>query len=448
MSDEIYEIFYLIIEYCGEWDEPCKSGKTKTKSQKPKVNKVRADYLSEEELDDLTKDYASKEDEVKIKEEDVDNVDEEVARWTREELMRQFKNNEFEDLTKDSFFDNVDAEKDYHSNHTSQDGDDVPTMDDIEDHEDLADNRDFVMGYLNMYEKEDHEDEEPFLPPQAPESMLTIGMKWPNISECRSFMRNFAITQRFTFRQKKNESKRIRYIRDKPLNKMVERLDLMQMTLIYERKLKAREWDHNRLVPRAVKRIELLKTYSHHYRLGGFEKNQWLVLNDSDTRWILNLEEHTCICNVWQTTGLPYVHAAKVIDQLKYHHYHRVVAYVTTCNQAVNPIADSSNCGEPTRDIRPPPLLRPAGRPRTLRRREADEVNGVVRQPRRCSKCQAFGHNNKTCKGQLVEKPSMGRGGAKAYKLDTEFRTPLTMGRVRVRGRRTGRGKGRASEPS
>ncbi|KAF6168253.1 hypothetical protein GIB67_011638 [Kingdonia uniflora] len=51
-----------------------------------------ADYLFEEELDDLTKDYASEE-EFKIKEEDVDNVDDEVARWTREELMRSFMRN-------------------------------------------------------------------------------------------------------------------------------------------------------------------------------------------------------------------------------------------------------------------------------------------------------------------------------------------------------------------
>ncbi|KAF6163651.1 hypothetical protein GIB67_036111 [Kingdonia uniflora] len=418
--------------------------------------------------------------------------------------MRQFENNEFNDLTKDSFFDNVDAEEDYHSKHTSQDGDDVPTIDNIEDHEGLADNRDFVIGSLNLYEKEDHEDEEPFLPPQALESMLIIGMEWPNIYECRSFMRNFAIIKRLNdghtmtlknghfihecngknvtlnknanaiwvateitnlirdasttkpmqisdivYRsfgiQKLNpgsiatcnredgnlkftdmyisfkaaldgftkgcrsilglegyflkgkyggqclsiisldannghfpiavflcksecQATWIKFLtlmqgqltlhpsklifisdrqkglveavlqvfphsnhrfcfRDKPLNKMVERPNLMQMTLMYERKLKAREWDHNGLVPRAVKMIELLKTCSHYYR-----------------------------------------------------------------------------------DIRPPPLLRPAGRPKILMRREADEVNGVVRQPRRCSKCQAFGHNNKTCKGQPGERPGMGRG--------------------------------------
>ncbi|KAF6169025.1 hypothetical protein GIB67_038522 [Kingdonia uniflora] len=102
----------------------------------------------------------------------------------------------------------------------------------------------------------------------------------------------------------------------------------------------------------------------------------------------------------------------------------------------------------PTKDIIPPPLLRAAGKPRTLRRREAYEVNGVVRQPRRCSKCQAFGHNNKTCKGQPAKKPGMGRGGAKAYRLDTEFMTLSTRGRKRVKERGTGRGKGRTSEPS
>ncbi|KAF6158849.1 hypothetical protein GIB67_012492 [Kingdonia uniflora] len=691
-DDEIYEIFHLVIEYGGEWDEPSQSGhieedpihgyyrvfieteetpqivpipveesplrlgydkpkikkkkstrclektsrplkvltsktfnreslkrKAKTKSQKPKVKKVRVDYLSEEKLDDLTKDYGSEE-EFEIKE-DVDNVDEEVAKWIREELMRQFENNEFEDLTKDPFFDNVDAEEDYHSNHTSEDGDDVPTMDHIEDHESFADNRDFVMAYSNLYEKEDHEDEEPFLPPQALESMLTIGMEWPNISECSgkngtlnrnanaiwvakeienlirdasttkpiqisdivyrrfgvrvsyytawnarnmvmekivgSYDKGYALcpelcveiqksnpgsiatcsredgnlkftdmcisfkaaldgftkgcrpilgldgcflkgkyggqclsiisldtnngffpiavficrsecqatwmkfltlvqgqltlypskltfisdrqkclveavsqvfphsNHRFCFRHMyKNFNQLYREpdaktwlemepyeswcrsyldastkcehvtnnfsesfnnwivkIRDEPLKKMVERLNLMQMTLMYERKLKAREWDHNGLVPRAVKRIELLKIYSHHYRLEGFEKDQWLVLNDSGTRWILNLEEHTCTCNVWQITGLPCVHAVKVIDQLKYEwvgycsHYHRVAAYVATYNQAYT----FTLMKQLTREIRPPPLLRPTGRPRTLRRREADEVHGVVR---------------------------------------------------------------------
>ncbi|KAF6164596.1 hypothetical protein GIB67_032824 [Kingdonia uniflora] len=499
-DDEIYEIFHLVIEYGREWDEPSKSGyrrKAKTKSQKPKVKKVRVDYLSEEELNDLTKDYASEE-EFKIKKGDIDNVDEEVARWTREKLMRQFENNKFKDLTKDSFFDNVDAEEDYHSNHTSQDGDDVPTMYHIEDHEGFADKRDFVMAFSNLYEKEDHDDEEPFLPPQALESMFTIGMEWPNISECRSFMRNFVITQRFTFRHKKNESKRIRYVA-KEIENLIRDASTtkpMQISDIVYRRFGVRDsyytaWNTRNMVMEKIVGsydkgyvlcpelyVEIQKSnpgsiatcsredgnlkftdmcISFKAALDGFSKGCKPILG-LDGCFLKGKYGGQCLSIISLNTnnGLfpiaVFICRIKVIDQLKYEwvgycsHYHRVAAYVPSYDQAINPIADSSEWGEyiftlmkrPTREIRPPPLLRPAGRPRTLRRRDADEVNGVVRQPRRCSKCQAFGHNNRTCKDQPAEKPSMGRGGAKAYRLDTEFRTPSTRGR----------GRGGAEEPS
>ncbi|KAF6164878.1 hypothetical protein GIB67_017081 [Kingdonia uniflora] len=450
-DDEIYEIFYLVIEYGGEWDEPSQSGygvsqykggscfaltvpvnisfmellgliATRIDDEHGPDNNV----LVRRELDDLTKDYTSEE-EFEIKKEDIDNVDEEVTRWTREELMRQFDNNEFEYLTKDSFFDNVDAEEDYHSNHTSQDGDDVPIMDHIEDHEALDG---FTKGCRPIFGLDGC-----FLKGQYGGQCLSIISLDANngifpiavfiyrnkrvllrqfykcslipiidfvLGTCTKTSSNCTEGEHVTNNFSKSFNNWIVKIRDKPLNKMAERLNLMQMTLMYERKLKAKEWDQNGLVLRTVKRIELLKTYSHYYKLEGFEKDQWLVLNDSSTS-----------------------------------HYHRVTTYVATYNQAVNPIADSSDWGEPTRDIRPPPLLRPAGRPRTLRKRESNEVNGMVRQPRRCSKCQTFGHNNRTYKGQPAEKPRMGRGGAKAYRLDNEFMTPSTRGK----------GRGKAEEP-
>ncbi|KAF6161239.1 hypothetical protein GIB67_009126, partial [Kingdonia uniflora] len=84
------------------------------------------------------------------------------------------------------------------------------------------------------------------------------------------------------------------------------------------------------------------------------------------------------ITNDWQTTLLPYY--IKSIN--KFLGIYESAKYTFTLMK------------QPTRDIRPPPILRLAGRSRTLRRRETDKVNAVVRQPRRCSKCQDFGHNN------------------------------------------------------
>ncbi|KAF6139498.1 hypothetical protein GIB67_005135 [Kingdonia uniflora] len=353
---------------------------------------------------------------------------------------------QFEDLTKDPFFDNVDVEEDYHSNHTSQDSDDVPTMDHIEDHKSFADNRDFVMASSNLYKKKDHEDEEPFLPPQAPESMLTIGIEWPNIYECRSFMRNFAITQRFTFREKKNESKRIRYVcKERPSCLwwvFITRLnDGHTMTLknghfIHEYSGKNGTLNINANVIWVAKEIEnLIRDASTTkpmqisdivYRRFGVRVSYYTVWNarnmvmekivgSYDKGYALCLElcveiqksnpgsiatcsredgnlKFTDMCINFKAALDGFTKGCRPILGLdgcflkgKYcSHYHKVAAYVATYNQAVNPIADSSEWGEPTREIRPPPLLRPAGRPRTLKRREADEVNGVVRQPRRC----------------------------------------------------------------
>ncbi|KAF6157877.1 hypothetical protein GIB67_015193 [Kingdonia uniflora] len=52
-------------------------------------------------------------------------------------------------------------------------------------------------------------------------------------------------------------------------------------------------------------------------------------------------------------------------------------------------------------EVRPPPLIRLAGRPRKQRRKDEDELNGNGGE-RKCDKCGMFGHNKKTCKGLLA----------------------------------------------
>lgn len=56
--------------------------------------------------------------------------------------------------------------------------------------------------------------------------------------------------------------------------------------------------------------------------------------------------------------------------------------------------------------VLPPPLTRAPGRPRTNRRREADEGVPFSQTKRsttfKCSNCKAFGHNRRTCQGAPV----------------------------------------------
>ncbi|KAF6168485.1 hypothetical protein GIB67_005037 [Kingdonia uniflora] len=66
----------------------------------------------------------------------------------------------------------------------------------------------------------------------------------------------------------------------------------------------------------------------------------------------------------------------------------------------VYPVVDKISWVKPPREFRPPLLLRPTGKPRKSRRKDEDELsNGLTR---RCSKCEHYGHNKKTCKGPPV----------------------------------------------
>ncbi|KAF6142864.1 hypothetical protein GIB67_002728 [Kingdonia uniflora] len=95
--------------------------------------------------------------------------------------------------------------------------------------------------------------------------------------------------------------------------------------------------------------------------------------------------------------------------------YHRVANYVVTCEGLVLPIADSSLWEKPLRQVEPPPLVRETGRPRKVRKKDANE--GSEKNQKRCGKCRLYGHNKKTCKGQPA--PKQPRKERQIYRVDT-----------------------------
>ncbi|KAF6145582.1 hypothetical protein GIB67_037615 [Kingdonia uniflora] len=142
-------------------------------------------------------------------------------------------------------------------------------------------------------------------------------------------------------------------VRDKPLYKTLEKLNMMMMTLMYDRRAKA-----------------------------SVDKNKWTTTKDGE-RWTVNLDAQECECKEW--------HAIYCSE------YHWVSTYMKAYASAVYPVANETSWVKPPREFRPPPLLRPTGRPRKSRRKDEDELtNGSAR---RCGKCGHYGHNKKTCKG-------------------------------------------------
>ncbi|KAF6154316.1 hypothetical protein GIB67_026772 [Kingdonia uniflora] len=106
-------------------------------------------------------------------------------------------------------------------------------------------------------------------------------------------------------------------IRDKPLDKEIERLNLMLMKLQNERRIKARAWDQRGLVPRALMHIKKLKTHYGEYDFEGEDDDGFVSIGTNGGRWKLNLLTHTCECNEWQLSGLPCIHAASVIIPMR-----------------------------------------------------------------------------------------------------------------------------------
>ncbi|KAF6135278.1 hypothetical protein GIB67_021640 [Kingdonia uniflora] len=225
---------------------------------------------------------------------------------------------------------------------------------------------------------------------------------------------------------------------------------------MYDRRLKAREWDQNGLIPRAVTHIEKMSKKIGQYRVEGTTDKCFVPISGSGKKWKVNLENFECQCREWQLTGLSCVHAVCVLIPLRHpwieycSEYHAVAKYVATYNLPIHASDDPSELGQPGYIVLPPPLVRGSGRPKKQRIKDQDEVLGNCR---RCKKCGVLGHMKKTYKGPSAQ-PS-GTSIRQRNRLDTNSsraehrinvgappppQTPIVRGRGRGNSARGGRG--------
>ncbi|KAF6170578.1 hypothetical protein GIB67_000513 [Kingdonia uniflora] len=102
--------------------------------------------------------------------------------------------------------DNLNAEEGYYSTHTSQDGDDGPTQENIDKCD--IEFRYLAKEYDNIFVEE--EDAVHSVPPQPTYGELKVGMEWATVYECRAYIRQWSIMNKFEYYQEKNENYRVR----------------------------------------------------------------------------------------------------------------------------------------------------------------------------------------------------------------------------------------------
>ncbi|CAL8115413.1 unnamed protein product [Prunus armeniaca] len=127
----------------------------------------------------------------------------------------------------------------------------------------------------------------------------------------------------------------------------------------------------------------------------------------ADYSVIVDLEQRTCSCRLWQIDGFPCTHAVAAILAKKDSVYDYVDCYYRTnffqkaYESPIFPILDigkglGSN-GSAAGVVLWPITKRPAGRPPTKR----IKAFGEFKRPLKCSRCSVAGHNRKTCKAVI-----------------------------------------------
>ncbi|OVA05715.1 hypothetical protein BVC80_1417g16 [Macleaya cordata] len=150
---------------------------------------------------------------------------------------------------------------------------------------------------------------------------------------------------------------------------LVDKYHLL-MSLLYERRVKARTWDPEGLVPRASRVIEGLKGDLKFYRVRGASDHLFSVTE------ILNRKR------------------IKYVDD-----YHKVSTYLRAYAGYIQPMAPVQEWSVPQFSVIELKLAKGVGRPKKQRRRAWDErAKSYTGVRRKCTLCGQHGHNI-TCKG-------------------------------------------------
>ncbi|WVZ24109.1 hypothetical protein V8G54_002653 [Vigna mungo] len=203
--------------------------------------------------------------------------------------------------------------------------------------------------------------------------------------------------------------------RDKPIITMMEWIRTYIMKRFASLREKAMTYP-GVVMPRPRKRLdkEIEKSGNWIPTWAGAEKFE-VTHGFTMDKFVVDLSNNSCSCYSWDLIGIPCRHAIaaityKVQNPEDYVHlYYKKPAYVTCYAPEIIPINGQQMwpTSENTPSLLPPIYKTPPGRPKKLRRREADEPVSHTKLSKKhsimkCSSCKEFGHNVRSCRRKKV----------------------------------------------
>lgn len=174
----------------------------------------------------------------------------------------------------------------------------------------------------------------------------------------------------------------------------------------------ASTWNDDDLCPKIMKLVnkiakDTISCQAYMSSPGEYE------IHEGKSQFPLSLNNKICSCGAWQISRIPCRHAiramvhAKIDPQKVVSSWYHVRTYKQTYSFNISPIPDTDQW--PTYDnlplIMPPTMKRGVGRPsRNRRREEGEDPKGKRAKTVKCTKCECYGHNARTCKGGLTGK--------------------------------------------
>ncbi|XP_024178103.2 uncharacterized protein LOC112184036 [Rosa chinensis] len=189
--------------------------------------------------------------------------------------------------------------------------------------------------------------------------------------------------------------------RELPIFPMLEKIRVMMMAKMVERKLLVSKWSLP-LCP--VMQAELVKNMEIGRDWTVSRSDEFVYEVHSERSTSVDIMVQTCACRQWQIKSFPCSHALAAIQRAGYvvypfiERYYFKEEYFKSYSFGIKPIPNIEQsyvqCSDST-SVKPPLTRRPPGRPKTKRIKSVGEVSS---KERTCGRCGQLGrHNRKTC---------------------------------------------------
>ncbi|XP_063936990.1 uncharacterized protein LOC135147691 isoform X2 [Daucus carota subsp. sativus] len=200
--------------------------------------------------------------------------------------------------------------------------------------------------------------------------------------------------------------------RCRPVLTLLEGIRRVCMVRMATRQQAASTWHDDDLCPKIVKILKVISKETISCKAYMSKPGEYEI-HEGTSQFPLSLNSKICSCGAWQLSGIPCRHAIRAMLHAKIDP-HKVVSTwysVKTYKQAysfgINPIPDKDQWPsfEDIPTIKPPTLKRGVGRPcRNRKREEGEDQKGKRAKTVKCTKCDCYGHNSRTCRGGLTAK--------------------------------------------